>query len=60
MTKKDIFDLRKKTGLTQEKFAVKIGVTRKTVASWENGANDPSPLALEKLEALRDDHKTKI
>lgn len=45
-------ELRKLTGLTQEKFAAKLGVTFPTVNRWENGRAKPSPLALEKIESL--------
>lgn len=33
--------LRKEKGLTQEQFAEKIGVTRRTVSRWETGNNMP-------------------
>ena len=36
-------------GLTQEKFAAKIGVTFSTVNRGENGKGKPSPLAMQKL-----------
>ena len=45
-------ELRDRTGLTQEKFAAKLGVTFPTINRWENGRARPSPLAMEKLEAL--------
>lgn len=45
-------ELRELTGLTQEKFAAKLGVTFPTVNRWENGRARPSPLALEKIENL--------
>jgi len=44
--------LRARTGLTQEKFAAKLGVTFPTINRWENGRARPSPLAMEKIEAL--------
>lgn len=44
--------LRDRTGLTQEKFAAKLGVTFPTINRWENGRAKPSPLALEKIEGL--------
>ena len=34
-------ELRKKSGLTQEKFALKYGVTYQAVSKWENGKNIP-------------------
>ena len=45
--------LRGKLGMTQEKFAAKIGVTFSTVNRWENGKSSPSPLALKRVEAQR-------
>lgn len=47
-----IRELRDRTGLTQEKFAAKLGVTFPTINRWENGRAKPSPLALEKIEGL--------
>lgn len=44
--------LRERTGLTQEKFAAKLGVTYPTINRWENGRTKPSPLALKQIEAL--------
>ena len=40
------------TGLTQEKFAAKLGVTYPTINRWENGRAKPSPLALKQIEDL--------
>ena len=45
-------ELRKRTGLTQEKFAAKLGVTYPTINRWENGRAKPSPLALKQIEDL--------
>ena len=45
-------ELRALTGLTQEKFAAKLGVTFPTINRWENGRAKPSPLALQKIEEL--------
>lgn len=47
-----IRDLRHQLGLTQEKFAAQLGVTFPTVNRWENKHAKPSPLALEKIEAM--------
>ncbi len=44
--------LRERTGLTQEKFAAKLGVTFPTINRWENGRAKPSPLALRQIEKL--------
>lgn len=45
-------ELRERTGLTQEKFAAKLGVTLPTINRWENGKARPSPLALKQVEDL--------
>lgn len=45
-------ELRFLTGMTQEKFAAKLGVTFPTINRWENDRAKPSPLALEKIEGL--------
>ena len=47
-----IRELRQRTGLTQEKFAAKLGVTFPTINRWENGRAKPSPLAMQRIEAL--------
>lgn len=39
MTKQEFADIRKKAGLTQEKFGEAIGLTRVSIASIENGYN---------------------
>jgi len=45
-------ELREITGLTQEKFAARLGVTFPTINRWENDRARPSPLALEKIKSL--------
>jgi putative transcriptional regulator len=45
-------ELRGRTGLTQEKFAARLGVTFPTINRWENGRARPSPLALKQVEDL--------
>jgi transcriptional regulator with XRE-family HTH domain len=47
-----IRNLREQTGLTQEKFAAKPGVTLPTINRWESGRAKPSPLAMQKVEEL--------
>lgn len=44
--------LRECTGLTQEQFAARLGVTFPTISRWENGRARPSPLAMEKIKTL--------
>ena len=38
---KNIFDLRKKAGLSQEEFAARVGVSAKAILNWENGTSLP-------------------
>lgn len=45
-------EFRKRTGLTQEKFAARLGVTFPTINRWENGRARPSPLAMQKIEEV--------
>ena len=45
-------ELRGRTGLTQEKFAARLGVTFPTINRWENGRARPSPLAMQKIEEM--------
>ena len=44
--------LRERLGLTQEKFAAKLGVTFPTINRWENCKAKPSPLALRQVKEL--------
>jgi len=45
-------ELRDRLGLTQEKFAARLGVTFPTINRWENGKAKPSPLALQQIKDL--------
>lgn len=45
-------EVRGRLGLTQEKFAARLGVTLPTVNRWENGRAKPSPLAVGTLRDL--------
>ena len=47
-----IKETRRRLGLTQEKFAAKLGVTLPTINRWENGRTKPSPLAVQNLREL--------
>ncbi len=44
--------LREQLGMTQERFAAKLGVTFTSVNRWENGHAKPSPLAMKQIEEL--------
>ena len=54
---KMITELRVSLGLTEEKFAAKIGVTLSTVNRWENSKGKPSPLAKLRIEELQKELK---
>lgn len=45
----NILNLRKKNGLSQEKLAEKVEVTRQTISNWELGETSPNPEQLKLL-----------
>lgn len=45
--------LRKRLGLTQEKFAQRVGVTYSTVNHWENGKRVPQPFLIKRLLEIK-------
>jgi putative transcriptional regulator len=47
-----IYEIRLSMELTQEQFAMVIGVTFPTVNRWENGHTKPSKLAIHQIEDL--------
>lgn len=49
MLSEKIYQLRRKSGLSQEQLAEKIGVSRQAVSKWEGGLSAPD---LDKLKAL--------
>ena len=49
MLSENIHALRRKSGLSQERLAEKIGVSRQAISKWETGAATPE---LDKLRAL--------
>jgi putative transcriptional regulator len=51
-TAKHIKELRYRLGMTQEQFAMELGVTVASVRRWENNKATPSPLALKVMESL--------
>ncbi|MEB3826609.1 helix-turn-helix domain-containing protein [Phormidium sp. CCY1219] len=42
--------LRERLGLSQEKLAVRLGVSFQTVNRWEKGRVTPSPMAIKPIE----------
>jgi len=60
--KYDVVSLRTRLGLSQEKFAKKLGVSVSSVGKWERGLYKPrglSLLALERLAKLSERRVTK-
>ena len=49
MLSEKIYTLRRKSGLSQEQLAEKIGVSRQAISKWEGGLSVPE---LDKLKAL--------
>ena len=52
LRKNDVVSLRARLGLTQEKFAEKLGVSVSSVGKWEQGWHIPRGLSLRALERL--------
>ncbi|MEE8076844.1 MAG: helix-turn-helix domain-containing protein [Candidatus Binatia bacterium] len=50
--KHDVVRLRAHLGLSQEKFAKKLGVSASAVEKWERGSHEPRGLSLRALERL--------
>jgi putative transcriptional regulator len=53
----EIKGIRKELGMTQGTFATVIGVSRKTVESWETGRYQPDGAARRLLSVLEQDPK---
>ena len=53
-TPMQILNLREEMGLTQGQFAVRLSqsMSGQAVSRWESGRASPSPLYVEKLDAL--------
>jgi putative transcriptional regulator len=47
-----VYELRQRVGLSQEKFAAKLGVTFSTVSRWERQKAMPSPMAFDRMREL--------
>jgi putative transcriptional regulator len=45
-------ELRYNLGMTQEQFAMELGVTISTIQRWENETSQPSPMALKLIKEL--------
>lgn len=53
--KTDIKAIRKNVQMTQKTFALFLGVSIKTVESWETGTNTPSSSSLRLLQLIESD-----
>lgn len=53
MTPEAIRTIRKTLGLSQERFAQKLGVSFATVNRWEKGRSKPTGLSVGILESVR-------
>jgi len=58
--KYDVVSLRARLGLTQEKFAEKLGVSVSAVGKWEQGLHIPRGLSLRALERLAKRSRRKV
>lgn len=47
-----IRETRQRLGLTQEQFALKLGVSYQSVNRWENGRTKPLPLAMKQIKQM--------
>lgn len=53
--KNDVKAIRKNVNMTQKNFALFLGVSIKTVESWETGTNSPSSSSLRLLQLIKND-----
>ncbi len=56
----EIKQIRNRLGVSQEAFAQMLGVSFGSVNRWERGACKPSPLALGRIEKIKNKLKEKI
>ncbi len=56
----DVKSIREQIGLSQNKFAVTIGVSVRTVQNWEQGHRHPQGPALALLTIFKNDPKNAI
>jgi putative transcriptional regulator len=59
MTKDEIVALRKKSGLSQSKFAQKHGIKCATLQQWEQGRRKPSGTSMQLLEMIKAEYDDK-
>lgn len=56
-TPKELQELRKKVGLTQEELATRVGISQSLVARIENGQVNPSIITLKRILSVIEDQK---
>lgn len=56
MTPDEIMEIRKKLGVSQERFAHMLGTTAVSVNRWENGKASPSRLYIKEIKNLKDSY----
>lgn len=52
----NVAEIRRSLNMTQRKFAAMLGVSPRTVESWEAGRTTPTPTAKKLLYLVREDH----
>ena len=52
MLNENLKQLRKSKGLTQEEFALQLGVVRQTISKWEKGMSVPDSEQLIKIAVI--------
>lgn len=57
MTPQQILQLRERLGETQAAFAERVGVRQATIADWERGVKQPSPMAIKLLDMIAEQTK---
>ena len=56
----DVKDIREKTGLSQSRFALLIGVSIRTLQNWEQGRRKPQGPAASLLKIVKSDPKGSV
>lgn len=52
----DVFEIRTSLSMTQRSFATLLGVSIRTVESWESGRTNPTPTAKKLMFLIKNDH----
>ena len=53
MWAEEVKALRKKLGMSQQKFAEEVGVSISTIGRWESGIGKPLPIFVEKINEIK-------